>query len=145
MTTKENELNNEAILKMIRVSNSLIKTADRFFKQYNVTTAQYNVLVILNSSEGKVNQSGLGNQLVVSRSDVTGIIDRLEKLGYVKREDSGEDRRVKFIALTEKGRNLIKKVEDSYFETLKHAVRFLNDKSKNNLLEITGKIEKAVV
>lgn len=144
MTTAENELNNLAILKMIRIANSLVKEGDRFFKQYGVTTSQYNVLVILNYSKTKINQSDLGTQLVVSRSDITGIVDRLEKLGYAKREDSPEDRRVKFISITERGKSLIKKVENNYFTNLKNIVRFLTNKDKENLTDITDKLEKAI-
>lgn len=144
MATQENKLNNEAVLKMIRVSASLIKLGDRFFKKYDVTTAQYNVLTILDSSKSPVNQTELGTQLVVSRSDITGIVDRLEKLGYVKRGDSPTDRRVKFIALTEKGSLLIKKVEGAYFATVKHILRLLTQKEKNLLIEITNKIENSV-
>lgn len=136
------QLNNKVILKTVNVADSLIKIADKFFKQYNVTTAQYNALVILNSAANKVKQSDLGAQLVVSRSDITGIVDRLEKRGYVKREDSLDDRRVKFIALTSKGKDLIKRVENDYFEKLKQIVRFLTIKDKEDLLKITTKIEK---
>lgn len=140
MTIPENQLNNRAILGIVRLAGYLLKVADRFFKPYSITSVQYNVLVILNSSLNKISQSELGTQLVVSRSDITGIIDRLEKAGYVKREDSLEDRRTKFISLTEKGKDLIKSVENNYFETLKQIVFLLDNKGKENLIEITKKI-----
>jgi DNA-binding MarR family transcriptional regulator len=40
---------------------------------------------------------------------VTGLIDRLEKLGYVKRSDHPNDRRVYLVHSTEKGNKVAKK------------------------------------
>ena len=40
---------------------------------------------------------------------VTGLIDRLEKLGYVKRSDHPNDRRVYLVRLTEKGNKVANK------------------------------------
>lgn len=144
MATKEEAFNNETILKMIRVSEELVKAGDRFFKQYGVTTTQYDVLVILQYSEKRITQSDLGNRRVVSRSNITGIIDRLEKMGYAAREGSADDRRVKYIKITPKGKDLIKKVEKKYFDNLKQVMRFLSDKDKNSLREIMDKIEKGL-
>lgn len=144
MATKEDRFNNQTVLKIVRTSEALVKAADRFFKQYGITTTQYDVLVIINYSEGEVSQSDLGANRVVSRSNITGIIDRLERLGYVAREGSAEDRRVKFIKITQKGKDLINKVEDKYFDNLKKVVRFLTTRDKNDLMEIASKIEKGL-
>lgn len=144
MATELDILNNDTILKLIRVSEVLVKAGDRFFSKYGVTTAQYDVLVILKYSEKRVTQSDLGVHRVVSRSNITGIIDRLEKLGLVKREGSADDRRVKYIAITQKGRDLIKKVEEKYFDNLKQIVWFLDEKDKNELTEIISRLEKGL-
>lgn len=144
MATKEDSFNNDTILKMVRASEALVKAGDRFFKRYGVTTTQYDVLVILKYSESGISQSELGDRRVVSRSNITGIIDRLEKLGYVLRSGSPDDRRVKYLKITRKGEDMIKKVEEKYFDSLRQAMRFLNDKDKNNLSEIAEKIEKGL-
>lgn len=144
MAQEHDRLNNDTILKLIRVSEVLVKAADRFFGKYGLTTTQYDVLVIVNYSEKRVSQSDLGDRRVVSRSNITGIVDRLEKLGLVKREGSADDRRIKYLAITQKGKDLIKKVENKYFDTLKQVVWFLDDKDKGELTEIIGRIEKGL-
>lgn len=40
---------------------------------------------------------------------VTGLIDRLEKSGYVKRSDHPDDRRVYLVYLTQKGNRIAKR------------------------------------
>jgi len=144
MATELDILNNDTVLKVVRISEALVKAGDRFFSKYGVTTAQYDVLVILKYSEKRLTQSDLGGHRVVSRSNITGIIDRLEKLSLVKREGSADDRRVKYTAITQKGRDLIKKVEEKYFDNLKQIVWFLDEKDKRELTEITGRLEKGL-
>lgn len=144
MPVQENELNNNAVFKIVRTAEALVKTANNFFKKYNVTTAQYNVLFVLNSSDARVNQNYIGEQLVVSRSNVTGIIDRLEKSGYVIRQGDLEDRRVKFVSLTDKGRDLIERAGDDYFSALGQIMRFLSSKEKETIIKILSKIKKGI-
>ena len=59
---------------------------------------------------GALNQKDIGEKLLVSKSNVVAVIDRLEKLGLVKRERSVEDRRCIFVHLTKDGRERIEAI-----------------------------------
>ena len=59
--------------------------------------------------------SELARKLKVTKPTVTNHIDKLEKLGYVKRVQSEEDKRIQFLQLTEKGEN-ISFLHDSFHE-----------------------------
>ncbi|MFA5165142.1 MAG: MarR family transcriptional regulator [Candidatus Omnitrophota bacterium] len=144
MPTDTDQLNNNSIRKLVHVSEAIIKAADRFFAGFGVTTAQYDVLVILKYSKNRLTQSDLGINRVVSRSNITGIIDRLEKTGLVKREGSADDRRVNHITVTKKGIDLINKVEDKYFENVKKLVWFLDEKDKKGLAEILDRLDRGL-
>jgi DNA-binding MarR family transcriptional regulator len=144
MATDIDKLNNDAVLKIVRISEALVKTADRFFSKYGVSAVQYDVLVQLKYSEKKLTQSDLGERRIVSRSNITGIVDRLEKLGMAKREGSANDRRIKYITITQKGRDLIGKAENKYFDVLKQIVWFLDEKDKNDIFELLNKLERGI-
>jgi len=144
MMTKEEELNNLTVLKMVRTAEAMVKKANTFFKKYNVTTPQFDVLVILNNAPERMNQNDIGNQLVVSRSNITGLIDRLEKIGYVQREGAPGDRRVKFVDLTDKGKKLIRAVRADYYKNLKHLLRHLENGDKEKLLDLIEKVNKGI-
>jgi DNA-binding MarR family transcriptional regulator len=144
MATDIDRLNNDTVIKILRISEALVKTADRFFSKYGVTTTQYDVLVIVNYSESRITQSELGERRVVSRSNITGIVDRLEKLGLIKRESDTGDRRIKHLVVTKKGKDIIEKVEEKYFDNLKQILWFLDEKDKAGILEIIGRIEKSL-
>lgn len=60
------------------------------------------ILNILYRHEGKLPMKDISEKARRSKSTITQLIDRLSKSGYVKREQSDEDRRVFYIVLTDK-------------------------------------------
>lgn len=118
---------NQVILKLIKTANTLGTIGDQFFKPYKVTSAQFNVLVILKNAQTMLNQQELGALLVVSRSDITGIVDRLEKWGYVNRVPHKNDRRVKLLKILQKGIDLINKVDEAYFVQVDKIIKNYSD------------------
>lgn len=74
-------------------------------KHYGLTGPQSEALRILDS-EGSISSAELSRKLYVTPSNITGIIDRLEKKELVERIRKPEDRRVSLVALTDKGHML---------------------------------------
>lgn len=74
-------------------------------KIYNVSSAQLNCLLALYEN-GSLPPSQIGKQILVNSSTVTGIIDRLEQKGLVRRLRISQDRRVITIELTKNGKVL---------------------------------------
>ncbi|MFH1283335.1 MAG: MarR family transcriptional regulator [bacterium] len=133
MSSRKIETANKSILEIIKASNNLLKIGDQFFKPFNITATQYNVLVILKENKKKISQQELGSQLVVTRSDITGIVDRLEKYGYVKRVPHNSDRRIKLLEITNKGNDLINLVEPQYFEKVNKIIKALSIEELENI------------
>lgn len=59
---------------------------------------------------GPLTQKDIGQKLLISKSNVVTVIDKLEARGFVKRRRSQEDRRCVFVHLTEDGREKIEEV-----------------------------------
>jgi DNA-binding MarR family transcriptional regulator len=74
-------------------------------KIYNISSAQLNCLLTLHEN-GPLSPSHIAKYIMVNSSTVTGIIDRLEKKGLVRRLRISTDRRKITIELTESGRIL---------------------------------------
>lgn len=79
---------------------------DRCMKSMNVTRSQWWVLAYLSREDG-MTQSQLAEQLDLGKVAVGGLIDRLEKAGFVRRESDATDRRVNRIFLQAKAKQLI--------------------------------------
>jgi DNA-binding MarR family transcriptional regulator len=67
-----------------------------------VTPVQVGLLFFLQKNDGS-SLTQISQGLMLENPTVTGLIDRLENLGYVKRADHPSDRRVYLVYLTEKG------------------------------------------
>ena len=76
----------------------------RFRTQFSVTLPQFDVLSELERAGQPMTMSELSTELMVSNGNVTGVIDRLEKSGFVTRTRAEHDRRIQYIELTDKGR-----------------------------------------
>lgn len=117
--------------------------------EYNLTRSQMDVLILLKINEKKnieTNQKDIEKALSLKNPTVTGILDRLEDKGYIKRNVSSKDKRLKQITLTDtsneillKSRNHAKKIEEKILSSLtseeKEELLQLLDKIKNNIKE----------
>ena len=82
----------------------------------NLTASQGKTLNVLR--RGPASMSTLATTLTCDASNMTGIVDRLEKRGLVRREPSPFDRRVKNVLLTEEGEQVIDVIRGKMNKTL---------------------------
>ncbi len=71
---------------------------DKLMVEMGMTAPQGMVMGIL-SKQNKMKISELSNKINLSNSTVSGIVDRLEKIGLVERERSEEDKRVVYVSI----------------------------------------------
>ncbi len=103
---------------VLSTAEAFLRESQRLFRPLGLTGAQFNVLNILSRSEAGLSQRVLSDELLVDRSNVTGLLDRMEKSGWVRRADHPEDRRVYLITLTPAGRALWEKASPLYLEVV---------------------------
>jgi DNA-binding MarR family transcriptional regulator len=82
---------------------------DRCMKPLNVTRSQWWVLAYLSRQDG-MTQSQLAEELDIGKVAVGGLIDRLEKADFLRREADSGDRRVNRVFLQPKSKQLIAKM-----------------------------------
>jgi len=93
-----------------KVCQKLIINLQKSFSESNieVTPIQVMLLFFLQKNNGS-SLTQISQGLMLENPTVTGLIDRLEKLGYVKRSDHPDDRRVYLVHITEKGNKVANK------------------------------------
>jgi DNA-binding MarR family transcriptional regulator len=89
-----------------------------------VTMPQAILLQTLRAAGGRQTARELGRECHMLASTVTGVIDRLEIAGHVRRERDSRDRRVVWVILTEQGDELVERIP-SFFEHLGKAFTVL--------------------
>jgi DNA-binding MarR family transcriptional regulator len=94
----------EAYLNIIKTADVLQQTAAQVMRGSQITETQYNVLRILRGAgfEGlKCNE--IAERMVTRDPDITRLLDRLEKQGWIERNRSKIDRRVVTSTISESG------------------------------------------
>ncbi len=107
---------NESVIKDLvwsvrRLVRAVYLDSQKMSKRYGLTEPQSAVMRNL-FKNGPVSSADLSRSLFVTPSNITGIVDRLEKKQFVKRIRKDGDRRVVLITLTESGKELGKTLPD---------------------------------
>jgi DNA-binding MarR family transcriptional regulator len=95
-----------AFVQMIRTFGTLQSLVDASLSEYDLTLAQFNLMVTLSFREG-LNQNELANHLGVTKGNIVGLLNRLSRRGLVQRVNVEGDHRVNLVRLTHEGRKLI--------------------------------------
>jgi DNA-binding MarR family transcriptional regulator len=106
---------------------------------YPVTRTQF-ILLLLISREGSPKLARLAEEMNVQPSAITVLIDRLEKLNYVKRITDPDDRRSVRVELTPLGREIIHDFRQRRRGILKSYLNRLSEEEIRTLTELLEKI-----
>jgi DNA-binding MarR family transcriptional regulator len=101
----------EAILNILRTGDWLDNRLGRLFREFGLTSSQYNVLRILRGEGKPLPSLEIADRMIQVVPAITGLIDRLEKQELVIRRRDSEDRRVVFVELTPKARKLLAQID----------------------------------
>lgn len=138
--------NHEALLSLVRTSALMQKLSDRFFSQFGLTDVQFNILMILKEhGSAGLSQQELSEHLIVTKSNVVGLIDRLERGGYVKRMSHPSDRRFNQIVLTPNGARLELRIEESYFAEVDKMMNSLTASQKKAVILAMERIRQYII
>jgi DNA-binding MarR family transcriptional regulator len=133
--------NHEALLSLVRTSSLMQKLSDRFFSRFGLTDVQFNILMILKEHRREgLSQQQLSEHLIVTKSNVVGLIDRLERSGYVTREAHPSDRRFNQIVLSSKGEQLEARIEKLYFKEVDKMMNVLSAQEKRSVIRAMERI-----
>jgi len=139
-------VNHEALLSLVRTSSLMQKLSDRFFSQFGLTDVQFNILMILKEHDSAgLSQQELSEHLIVTKSNVVGLVDRLERSGYVKRMSHPSDRRFNLIVLTAAGERLEQKIEELYFAEVDKMMNALSAPQKKAVIQAMERIRKYII
>ncbi len=132
----------EPVLAIVYTATLLRKSGGRLLRGHGLTDAQFNVLMLLHhqGERGRMSQIRLGRLLLVNRSNVTGLVDRMERDSLVRREDDPGDRRVNLVALTEKGREVLEKAMVDYYPMLEKMMDGLDSDERGVLMGLLGRV-----
>ena len=107
----------QALLELLRTADTVWNASRSFFESWKLSPSQFNILNLLFSTTGGLSQTELSRQLIMHRSNATGLLDRLERRGLVERKDVAGDRRAYRVVLTIAGKKVMNEILPIYYES----------------------------
>jgi DNA-binding MarR family transcriptional regulator len=129
----------EAALSVVRTSDQLQIRFARLLREYGLTPSQYNILRILRGEGKPLPILEIASRTITVVPGITGLIDRLEQAGFVKRVRCETDRRVIYVALTDHGAKTLA-VLDEPLLALHH--KLMGHLSQGELKDLIRLLEK---
>lgn len=99
---------------VIQLANLLTRRLAPVFEKARVTPQQWAILSALAANNAPMSLASLARTMMVSKQNMTGMMARLEQLGFAERADDPEDLRSSRVVLTRRGRATLDKLRPAY-------------------------------
>ncbi len=131
----------EAIYGIVVAFNLLNSEMTAYLNNFNLTPAKLNVLMILkHHAHGQgISQVEISKKLIVTPSNMTKLLDKLEKEKLIERVSREGDRRVKLIQITDQGSKVLDAAWPGYKRQLGKLAEGLNLKDQETIARLLMK------
>lgn len=132
-------MNKHILLKIGRIRRAFRAEFESRAAQMDITTPQYHVLSRLWQSDG-ILTSVIAKDICVTGSTLTGVLDRLEVKGLIRRAASAHDRRAVEIWLTSTGQEMQEPVIKIIDEIHEKALDGFSEAQQKRFLKVLDKV-----
>jgi len=138
---QSSSLEHQVFVALQRLASGLGQEAAELLKSAGLSTAQFNVLRVLRGARQAAEDGGLpcgeiAERLISRDPDITRLLDRLEAQGLVTRSRSSEDRRVVMAGISDRGLEVLGRLDAPMAELHRTQLGHLGDERLRQLLEL---------
>jgi DNA-binding MarR family transcriptional regulator len=114
----------------------------RRLEEFGLSQARFSTLMfLLKSPHHRAKPIEIATYLGVTRGNMTGLLDNLERDGLINRADDPQDRRINYVHLKEKALKLLNKMLPDYFESVQKLVQTLSKDEREVFLKCLEKLQ----
>lgn len=109
-----------------------------FLKPFNLSLQQLNILRILKGADDWVTMSDVKDRMVEKAPNTTRLVDKMLQKELIERKRSDKDRRIVFVRISKKGKELLEEINDKQDEfNAEEIINLTEDEAKqaSDLLE----------
>lgn len=147
----------EAFLHLLRTGDEAFGVTDKNLSEHSISHGRFGVLMLLWRSEqqpadkmaakedcecGPRTPAELADAAGVTRATMTGLVDTLERDGFVKREPDPTDRRTISVRLTAKGEKFLGEFLPGHFKLISELMTPLSESERKTLVRLLNKIQQ---
>jgi DNA-binding MarR family transcriptional regulator len=122
----------------LRVHSALVKALDaQLVAEHDLPLTSYEVLINLQAAPGRRRRMAeLADGVLLSRSGMTRLVDRLERLGLLERDACSDDGRGTYAVLTDKGEECLATARRTHLDGVRE--RFLQHFGPSDLEQLAA-------
>jgi DNA-binding MarR family transcriptional regulator len=135
----------ECAMNLVFTADLLGKRIAELLKSYDLSPTSGLVLSILADAKGPLPPKKIADRLIISRATVTGLIDSLERRGYVERQPHHSDRRMLLIELTDTGRQVALEFRPVVHQHQKEWLRALSEWEQQQLIDALQRLQVSLL
>ncbi len=125
-----------------KVAKNLAEILNSQLIKKGITYSQWIAMYLINEY-GEISQKDLANLMGVKEPTITGLVEKLERAGYVKRMLNQEDKRKNKLSITAQGKKINKESTRIAEDFQDACLADISESDQNILLESLKKMEKA--
>ena len=129
-----------AWVQIARLTQKMEQRLNNELGKYGLTLSQFEVLYFLNASEG-MTQRELAAQLLVTKGNVCGLLNRLTENKFVVRREHPEDKRSNTLYLTAAGKSVFEQTLPLHDQSVKTVMTALSEKEQSLLSNLLTRID----
>lgn len=123
--------------RLSRFYNKSIRETNQHLKEWGLSAAQFDVLAQIGGQD-RLTQQELGKKLFVTKGNITQLLNKMEQLDWIKREQEGT---TKYLSLTEEGKALYEETVPPQESFQAEQFNKLNHNEQKHLLELLRKLQ----
>ena len=139
-TPDANVLATEAVMNTLHTADMIFDQIGRLLRPLNVSAAGGLVLGVLRD-HGSMTPSELGERLIVTRATVTGLLDSLERRGFVSRSANPADRRSLLVEVTPAGLAVVQELRTIVHRNERDWMSALSDAELRTYIDLLHRIQ----
>lgn len=135
----------EAAVALLRTADMVRRAFGRVVEPHGITVQQYNVLRILRGAgEEGLPTLAIRDRMVHEAPGITRLIDKLEDADLVRRERTSSDRRQVFCYITERGLELLSRLDAPMLDADGIIVEGLSSEDQAELVRLLDKVREGM-
>ena len=146
----------EAFQQLLRAGDEVFDVTERNMSDHDISHGRFSVLMLLWRSvqpraakllgadecvPGPRTPAELAEAAGVTRATMTGLVDTLERDGFVKREPDPDDRRMMSVRLTRAGERFLRDFLPGHFQAITALMSPLSETERKTLVRLLGKVQ----
>ena len=128
----------------LRSGSDLLTIFNDYLISHGISQGRFVVLLILRRRVAGFAPSDLAESAGVTRATMTGLMDGLERDGFVKRYHLDEDKRRTNVKITKKGEDLLESIFPDYFLSIANLMSDVTDEERDIISNFLSKLDLGI-